>query len=720
MSSLPDSDTPSALVVDDDPVVRLLTAEALAAEGMDVTEAECGEEALALVREGAPDLVLLDVQMPGIDGFETCMRLRRMPHAAHTPVLMMTGLNDVESVAAAYDAGATDFLTKPVNYLLLRHRVRYMMRTERTANRLRDSQARLASAQRIARLASWSWDAAADRWDWSHHLPVLLGVQPSASDLPGSLLELVAETEREAVAGPLHCLLTGQDSEPLELRIGRADHARMLLLSAEASHDRAGRPRYVFGTVQDITERRRQEQRILELVYFDELTGLPNRNYVQRQIDQVLELSVRHERPFALLSIWLDQLKRINNTLGQHAGNSLLREATQRLQSCLRRGDMVALIDEPAGAVQQQETLARIDSDEFLVLLPELRRAEDTQAVARRIIAALAQPFRVGDSDVFLSTSIGIVTCGNGNDTETETDGAMLLKHADAAMHQARELGRNRYCYYDDDIDRRAAARLSLETRLRRAVDRSEFELHYQPMVDMREGRTVGVEALVRWNDPDNGQVAPAHFIPVAEETGLILPIGAWVLATACRQLAAWRAQGIDDIWVSVNLSAAQFHSGSLAEQVASLLAETGLPAASLHLEVTETLLVENTDASDALLRALRALGVSLAVDDFGTGYSSMSYLKHFPINTLKIDRSFVTGLPGRNEDVAIARAIVALGHSLGLEVTAEGVETAEQLDTLAALDCDIAQGFLFSRPMPAGQLPAWLRGSETRLRVGT
>ena len=703
------SSAPTVLVVDDDPLVRLMTHEALAGAGMDVLEADCGESALDLLADRSPDIVLLDVMMPGKDGFQTCTELRGMAATTHTPVLMMTGLDDVESISRAYDVGATDFFTKPINYLMLVHRVRYMLRAERTANRLRDSQASLADAQRIARLASWRWDEQSDRWDWSPLLPELVGVEPDPADLPATLLARMPADDRPGFAGRLFSVLTGTSDKPLELHVDDGDGGRVLLLASEARRAGDGVGRYVLGTMQDITERRRQEQRILELVYYDELTGLPNRNYVQRQLGHVIEQSARAERPFALLSIWLDQFRRINNTLGENAGNSLLREAAQRFTSCLRASDMVALSD-AGSAGADTETVARIDNDEFLVLLPEIRRPEDASVIAQRVIASMAQPFRVGESDIFLSNSIGIITT-HGRDA----DPALLLKNADAAMHQARELGRNRYCFFDDEIHRRAAARISMETRLRHAVERGELLLHYQPLVDLRSRLPIGAEALVRWQDPEHGLIPPDRFIGLAEETGLILPIGEWVLRTACHQLQAWHESGLCDLKVSVNLSAVQFHSGKLTAQVSKALSDSGLRPESLQFEVTESVLVENTDASASLLRALRELGVTLAVDDFGTGYSSMSYLKHFPIDTLKIDRSFVTGLPGKHADVAIARAIVALGHSLGLKVTAEGVETEDQLEALALLQCDLVQGYLFSRPLPAEDFALWLRGVPAR-----
>ncbi len=705
------NEVPTVLVVDDDPLVRLLTTEALAAADMLVAEAASGEAALQHIATVTPDIVLLDVLMPGLDGFETCQRLRAMPRTAHTPVMMMTGLDDVESITRAYDVGATDFLTKPINYLMLTHRVRYLLRAVRMAARLRESEASLARAQRIARLASWRWNPRQARFEWSEMLPGLLGVEPDRDDMPATLLALLPEARRADYAAPLRALFDGSRLEPLELPIADGATNRSILISVERDGDRGGD---LLGTVQDISERRRQEQRILELVYFDELTGLPNRNYVERQLGYVIEQARRTQRPFALLSVWLDQFKRINNTLGQEAGNLLLREAGRRFETCLRRGDMLARHDESPGSARtdissDEDTLARIDSDEFLLLLPEVRRAEDTSAVARRIITSLSQPFRIGESDIFLSTSIGIVTCPSSGE-----EPAVLLKNADAAMHQARELGRNRYCFFDDEFNRRAAERLTLETRLRRAIDRNELEVYYQPMVDLRRARTRGVEALVRWHDPERGLVFPDAFIPLAEETGLILAIGDWVLVNACRQLRLWHEAGLGELRVSVNLAASQLHSGTLASEIEAVLDSTGLEPAALQLEVTETTLMQNMEVSSGLLGALRELGVSLAIDDFGTGYSSMSYLKHFPLDSLKIDRSFVTGLPGRPEDISIARAIVALGHGLGLHVTAEGVETEPQLRMLEELGCDYVQGFLFARPMPAGEIPAWL--SRTRL----
>ena len=451
--------------------------------------------------------------------------------------------------------------------------------------------------------------------------------------------------------------------------------------------DARGEITHFISTGRDITERVRAQERLQYLAHHDVLTGLPNRVLFLDRLNQAMARARRHGRTVAVLFMDLDRFKVINDSLGHAVGDGILRELGGRLREVVRDGD----------------TVSRFGGDEFAVLLEDMAQPEDVPRVAHKLLEALTEPFRVEGRELFLTASIGAsLFPADGEDAQT------LLKHADAAMYQAKERGRNSFRFYSAEIGARSARRLDLETHLRRALDRGEFTLHFQPQLSLRTGRVTGVEALLRWEHEALGRVPPAEFIPVLEDTGLIVPVGAWVMEEACRWLATWRAAGVDGFTVSVNLSAHQLHRPRIADEILEILERTGVDAGSecLELELTESLLMHEVEETIAKLHVLREAGVRIAVDDFGTGYSSLAYLKRFPIHVLKIDRSFVCDLPHDPDDRVIARSILSLGRNLGLEVVAEGVETREQLDFLRREGCDAMQGYLVSPPVPADTLP--------------
>ncbi|WP_304000383.1 putative bifunctional diguanylate cyclase/phosphodiesterase [Methyloversatilis discipulorum] len=681
------------LLVDDDVMVRLMAAEALIASGFEVMEAADGEQALELFDRHEFSLVLLDVSLGGIDGFEVCRQMRERPHGRSLPIIMLTAMDDTHSIDSAYSLGATDFVTKPLNWTLLVYRVRYALRAAHTVADLETSERRLAVAQRVARLGGWLWHVDEDRCERSKICLDLWGDTPgSLHEVPFGLLSRVLSPDRQHLREAME---RAREGEPYQMsfRVQR-DEGTVVTLYEQALpvRDEFGRVVRIEGVTQDVTEREQAQRRIRFLAYHDSLTGLANRQMFREMLDHTLARSQRTGSRCALLYLDLDRLKRINDSYGHTLGDQILREVATRLIASIRSADLVAHDDS-----LHEEVVARLGGDEFTVLLTDLSRAEDAARVAARICAELGRPLQVAHVELVVTASIGIaIFPDNGADPET------LLRHADMAMYAAKQRGRNTYEFFTEAMQQQAVERLSLEQDLARALESGQFSLHYQPQVDAGSGRIVSAEALLRWEHPQRGMVSPVQFIPVAEETGLIVPLGEWVVLTACRQMAEWRQAGLPVVPVAVNLSAHNFRSDSLLTSIAHALESTGLPSSYLHVELTESAVMQEPEAAMKTLGALKAIGLKLSIDDFGTGYSSLSTLKQFPIDLLKIDRSFVRDLPEDGSSASIVEAILALANALGLGVVAEGVETAAQRDFLCSRRCGLMQGYLFSKPLPA------------------
>ena len=684
------------LVVDDDAGGRRLTRATLCKAGFNVIEAADGHLALEQLRAGLPDLVLLDVSMPVMDGFTACEALRRLPGGERVPVVMMTGLDDVESIDRAFLVGATDFITKPINWTILAHRVRYMLRASAAINDLDLNRRRLSNAQRIGEMGDWEWDLRNDRVVPSEQALRIFGHAIQAQDL--SFEQFVSHLHpddlprlRDACAravGP--CDNFSTDHRICDAN-GQVRHVRQQVEVVD--RDESGLPLRLAGAVHDITRRRDAEEQIRRLAYYDPLTGLPNRLLFTEQLHQAIQHAERNHQQLAIMFVDLDHFKRVNDTLGHGAGDELLRLVSARLSASLRGQDMVGRLE---GDVEAS-SIARLGGDEFIVMLSGMHRPADAASVARRLVDALAEPVVVGGTEIFVGSSVGIAMYPNdGVDIDT------LLMNADTAMYRAKEAGRGGFQFYDRWMNARALDRLMMESQLRRAMDRSEFVLHYQPRVDVATGRIVGAEALIRWQHPEKGLVQPLEFIPLVEDTGLVIPIGEWAIGEVCRQIAAWQAFGIEAVSVAVNLAATHLRERGLPELVQQQMQAHGLRPGLLEIEVTESILLVEPELSLLTAERLNAMGVRLSIDDFGTGYSSLSYLKRLPIHALKIDRSFVRDLAHDPDDAAIITAIIAMAHSLKLKVVAAGVETEAQLAFLRARQCDEYQGFLLRRPMVA------------------
>ena len=495
-------------------------------------------------------------------------------------------------------------------------------------------------------------------------------------------LELLTQMRAERIQAPV-IILTGQTDLAIDLeaiRSGASDY----LHKDEISGPLLSR------TINYALERRRNEQKLVNLAELDSLTGLANRSIFMEYLRHAVARTDRQKNHVGLLFLDLDRFKTINDSLGHAAGDQLLVQVAERLTKSIRASDMVC----------------RLGGDEFTVILEGVGRTEIAAHVAEKILAALAASFSIDGHDIYVNASIGIALYPGGHAGVDE-----LVKNADMAMYRAKEKPGSHFEFHTDEMTERAHDRLAVERDLRYAIENDQLVLHYQPQLCLRTGDIIGVEALVRWIHPEKGMMAPDRFIPIAEETGLIVPLGAWVLRTACAQNMAWVESGLPERRVAVNLSAKQFQNHLLPDQVWDAISASGMDPAYLELELTEGHLAENAVDAAETLSALKTLGVHVSIDDFGTGYSSLSHLKRFPVDALKIDRSFVTDLPGDLDDVAITKAILSIGKSLNMEVVAEGVENEEQLEFLRELGCDYVQGYFLSRPLPADELAVWMAG---------
>jgi diguanylate cyclase (GGDEF)-like protein len=497
-------------------------------------------------------------------------------------------------------------------------------------------------------------------------------------------LDLMRKAMKNGCRGPV-IILTGQGDREIDLEAMKAGAADYLLKNQLNAPLLERSIRYAI-------ERKRTEDHIFRMAYYDDLTRLPNRVLFQDRLRQAIVSADRNNKLAAILFLDVDNFKRINNTFGYHMADQLLSEIAERLNDTMRKTDSIAR--------QSDSELFARGGDEFTVLLNEIRGVEDAARVAKRIIESLSRPFTLDNNEIFITTSIGMaIFPDDGRDVDS------LLKNADAAMYHAKEQGKNNFQYYRQSMNAAAFERLTMENDLRKAVERDELLLYYQPQIDLRTGKISGMEVLLRWNHHAKGMVMPSDFIPLAEDTGLIIPISEWIMHTACVQNKAWQKEGLQTIPVSVNLSSLQFRQKNILGTILQILENSKLNPDYLILEITESSLMDNTEETFATLNALSEMGLRLTIDDFGTGYSSLSYLKRFPLYAIKIDRSFVNGITTNHGDAAIVKAIIAMAHSLKLQVVAEGVETEEQLDFLRNEVCDEMQGFLFSRPLPTEEL---------------
>ncbi len=671
------------LVVDDDALNRDLMIRRLARRGFETAPAGDGQSALEWIQSHTVDLVLLDVEMPEMNGIEVLKILRRTYTPAQLPIIMVTGKSGSDDIVSALANGANDYVTKPIDFPVVLARIQTQLSRKHAEEALRVSEERYALAARGANDGLWDWDLVRNKTYFSPRWKSMLGWEEhEIGDSPEEWFGRIHPDDVDRVRADIQAHLEEQTPHyEDEYRMLHRDGNYLWMLGRGiAVRDSSGKAYRMAGSQTDITRGK----------VVDVLTGLPNRVLFMDRLSRSFERARRRkDKTFALIFLDLDSFKLINDSLGHLIGDQLLVAIASRLEATVRSTDSVARFG-------RNHTIARLGGDEFTILLEDISSALDVTRVAERISAELSTPYAIGGQELFPTASIGIALYNPSYHGPEE-----MLRDADIAMYSAKALGKGRYEIFDANMRANTIARLQLETELRRAVERKEFENYYQVIVNLNTGRICGFEALIRWKHATRGIISPGEFIPVAEETGLIVPLGQYVLKSACQQMRIWQTRYHHEppLFVSVNLSARHFLQSDLVQQCRAVLYETQLSNSSLSLEVTESAMMPDPETAIELMNQLKALGIKISLDDFGTGYSSLSYLHRFPLDSLKIDRSFVSRIM---EDDEIVRTIITLGRNLGLRVIAEGVETMEQVAKLRELGCEFGQGYCFSVPVNA------------------
>lgn len=686
------SQTGRLLIIDDNDMNRDMLARRLQRHGYEVRVAGSAQELLQRIQDENVDLVLLDIEMPEISGLDALKILRETYSAIELPIIMVTARSQSDDIVKALDLGANDYVTKPIDFPVILARISTQLSHKRAQQALRESEERYALAARGANDGLWDWDLQQDKVYFSSRWKAMLGYKENEiGDQPEEWINRIHDADRERVKQELasHQQCSSAQFES-EHRVLHKDGAfRWMLSRGLAVRDDSGKALRMAGWQTDITEGK----------VSDPLTGLPNRLLFTDRLAHLFKVSKRRkDYLFAVLFLDLDRFKMINDSFGHLVGDQLLVEVAGRLEKSLRATDTVARLG-------QGFVVARLGGDEFTVLLDDFKDTENAKRAAERLIKAVSQPFVLNGKEVFITASVGIAL-SSGATYEAPED---ILRDADTAMYRAKSLGKGRYEMFDADMRASVMARLQLEMDLHRAIEHGEFSNFYQPIVSLSAGEIVGFEALLRWQHPTRGLLGPEEFISVAEETGLIRELGWWNLREACRQMSEWRSRypSRANLTISVNLSPKQFLEPTLIQDIKDLLPELGLPPTALRLELTESTVMGDPQATVEMLEQMKAIGISLAIDDFGTGYSSLSYLHRFPLDTLKIDRSFISGIVDAkdlSDSAEIARTILPMASNLQLEVVAEGIETSEQFAMLKALRCKYGQGFYFSKPVPAAE----------------
>lgn len=686
-------ETALIMVVDDEAAVRAAITSHLREAGYSVIEACSGIEAISQYRSRIPDLILMDAVMPGMDGFRACRTLRSLTKNRPLPIIMLTTLSGEETAQQTVDAQATDFISKPINWTHLIHRIHDALHTRDFELELEEKRDWLTQSQELAGMGHYVYDPASDKLNCSGAIFDILDFAPVEQDITlEEFLRLIPERDAEQLTQAIDRATHRGTAYSLDHKMVSADgfermvHHRCLIAPSKKNSKHR-----ILGTIIDITESKFKDSLIAEQKLRDPLTNLPSRNQLDTLLPTLLAMSDQHEKLAGIFVLGLDRFRNVISSLGHEASDRLLIAAAERLTTLTTNNISVA----------------HLSREEFALVANDLATVNQADTIAQQISDLFATPFFINGQEIFLDFSVGIALYPLFDDAKAD-----LLRCATTAMLHAKSQGGNRFVYFSQTIGRQISNRLDMETNLRRALERQEFEVYYQPQVAVPNQRIIGMEALVRWHHPERGLILPDDFIPIAEETGLIVPIGSWVMETAARQVAKWRDQGFGLLRVGINLSPRQFQDKDLATEVQEVIHNTGITPPCLDMEITESAAMHDVERTIGILNQLREIGVQSSMDDFGTGYSSLSYLQRLPLSTLKIDRSFIEEITGDGEHGELARIIIAMGHTLGLNVIAEGVEREEQMRFLLKHQCSEAQGNLISKPLSATDFEALLHHS--------
>lgn len=691
------------LVVDDSRSVRMIARLAIEQLGLDVTEADSGHQALRRFEDDEIGLVLLDVGLPDLDGYAVAEAIRAHPRGQEVPIVMLTGRGDLESIERAFAVGATDFASKPVSWLILGQRLLFCLESTRRRVEIDLQRAELEETQRVARIGSWRYRPADGRVEISSVTRELFGLSAEGDSLE-TLGTRVPEEEIDRVRSMLEELISGQEPKELKHRLIDASGGERVVYSyarrvaASPFHDL-----WIEGSTQDITQRERAESKIRYLAQQDQLTGLRNQDFFRENLAMMLARQKREGSCHALFLLNLNNFSRINDSRGREAGDEILRTVAKRVIVAVRETDMVA-----SGTPMGVE-IARIGGDEFSIALSDIRSPTDAARVAQRILEAVSEPISLQCGELAVTARIGIaLSPDDGSDVGT------LIANATAADRHARELGGNAYTFYRASMNESTLSRLALEGDFRQALLRKEVLVYFQPRVAMATGRVIAAEALARWHHPERGWIPPDEFVQLAEEAGLTFEFGRSIMESVMEQMQAWRRGGYEPIPISINVSPTLLVDDRLPQLLSEVTGLTGTPNSLVEIEITETVLLRREKAAEAALGKLKALGMTIALDDFGTGYSALTHLQRFPVDVLKIDRTFIDALD-TDRGRAIVRGVISMAHAMDLRVVAEGVETLAQRSFLADERCDEEQGYLVSKPVPASEFEAlfWPEGAS-------
>lgn len=668
------------LVIDDDTTTRFMLVKILTKSGYIVEEADCGEKGVEKVSSFKPELILLDVMMPGMDGFETCSEIRKITSYNETPVMMLTGLDDESSVDQAFTSGANDFISKPINWSLLVKRVKYLIRDKDLHMQLVENEARLRQSQRIAKIFYWELRAGDSMVIMSDSFKEQVGLPADKEIHYSRFIDLVHEDERKLIEEKISETFKTGGNYQIDHHILCKDGKECIFKQhAEAILGSNGEVVRILGTLQDITQQRNAEALIEYQHYYDALTDLPNKHLFCNKLDDFINRD-KSEAMASIVFIGINRFKAINESLGYIIGDSIIKETGERIQAALSNRGVVA----------------RYGGDIFSILLTDIPHLDYLEKILEKVKLALSEQFSIEGETVYITTSIGI-TIYPFDENKTE----QLTANAEFAMNSAKQHGGESYSYYSPEMNAGAQRKRQIEKDIRYALNNNGFKLYYQPQIDLRSKNIIGAEALLRLFTSKDEMVSPVDFIPVAEETGLIIDVGYWIIESACKQIRNWIDNGIEGVRYGINLSARQFRAPDLVEKLTASVKRYELPSEVIDLEITESIAMDDMDETLSILREFKENNFTISMDDFGTGHSSLSYLQKMPIDILKIDRAFIKDIGSNGENGELAKTIIDMGHNLNMAVIAEGAEDENHVKFLTENNCDEVQGFYYSKPLP-------------------